>query len=137
MVLKDSVDRDGAPTPPTPRWRRILFPVSVASQLQAASLSLLLVIAGSAVGGLLPVWNLNLLAPLVIGYFFGRKIHPHLAGGPLAIALSIMGISWIIATVTGVGGDAELALAITQSGFNIFLAMLAGALVKTAVARLR
>lgn len=120
----------------TPRWLQIVFPDSIARQLQATFIALGLVIAGSVAGALTEVWNLNLLAPLVVGVFFSKRIHPVFAAGPAAIALAIMGIWWIVALATGMSAQKETSLAITGGGFNVFLLMTAGSLIALAYGKL-
>lgn len=121
----DSTNHENLPPQP-PRWQKILFPVSKATQLQAALISIPIIVVGSLLGNLAGVWNLNLLAPLVVGFFFGIRIHPVVGVGPAAVALSILGISWTLAFIFGIAGDLQTTTAMLQGSVNIFLAMTAG-----------
>ena len=135
-----NVENGATPTTNTPEqsagWKQILFPISTADQLKAAFISLFLVIAGAVLGDLSGVWNLNNLAPIIVGFFFSRKIHPVFAAGPAAVAFSVMGIWWVLALVTGMNAIEETSLAITMGGLNIFLFMTTGSLLAMAYKKL-
>lgn len=121
----------------TSRWQQFLFPISRTSQLQTAFISMILVLVGSWLGGVSKVWNLNLLAPIIVGYVFGSKMHPRVWVGPLAVTFSIMGLSWIVCLVVGIANDMDTTMLITQYGLYVFLAMTASSGVRKMVQRYR
>ncbi len=119
------------------RWQQFLFPISRTSQLQAAFISMMLVLVGSWLGGVSKVWNLNLLAPIIVGYVFGSKMHPKVWVGPLAVTFSIIGLGWIVCLVVGIANDKDISMLITQYGLYVFLSMTASSGVRKMIQRYR
>ncbi|HHW10442.1 MAG TPA: hypothetical protein GXX29_10745 [Firmicutes bacterium] len=128
------------PASPQGRIKRIiafLFPVSAYKQSLVLLISLVIVIIGSFLGNALPVDNANLIAPIIVGYFFGGRIHPLIFMGAGATAACIAGITWSLAILSGDSWDITYALAIASTSFNVFVTMSLGDLARRAYLHLR